>query len=112
MLTCFEKNPIEQSIPLYVILTTEFSQWLEQQDAVVINWLKTTNFRADNGGVSFIPDASGKLARVIFCMSDPKNIFTVGSLPVLLPEGVYSFESTNPIHHEHYAIAWGLGAYQ
>lgn len=112
MLTCFVKNHSEKSIPISVISITEFSQWLEQQDLIVKNWLKATNFRADNGSVSLIPDAAGNLIRVVFCVNDFKNIFAVGSLPITLPEGVYAFDVADAKNSENYAMAWGLGSYQ
>jgi len=112
VLTCFVKNNAEKSIPISVIASSDFPQWLEKQDNIVKNWLKTTNFRADNGNMSLLPDTTGKLIRIIFCINDLKNFFAIGSLPTSLPDGIYCFDLTNSTYSTHYATAWGLGAYQ
>jgi leucyl aminopeptidase len=112
MLTCFVKDEADKSIPVSIVTGSEFSRWLEAQNVTVKNWLKCTNFRGENGNIGLIPDASGTLTGVIYCLHDTKNFFGVGALPTALPEGVYRLDSKDSAQNDRYAIAWGLGAYQ
>lgn len=111
MLVCFLMNPVQNPIPIEFILQNNFTEWLSQQNPFVKNWLQATQFRGEAGSSRLIPDESGKLSKVLFCISDMKNFWGAGSLPLTLPEGEYTFQlPTN--HYSNFAIAWGLGAYQ
>ncbi|MES2218483.1 MAG: leucyl aminopeptidase family protein [Pseudomonadota bacterium] len=109
MLNCFSENT-EQAKTITVIPANEYSTWLGKQNDFTQNWLRTTHFRGEPGNTSIIPDLSGGIATVLYCISDLKNFWGIGSLPLILPEGVYKFE--NETHYNNYAIAWGLGSYQ
>lgn len=111
MLPCFVTRQIKNIIPIKIILQQEFSNWLAKQTNVAKQWLAVTQFRGEADNVSLVPDASGKLQYVLCCVNDLKNLWSVGHLPLTLPEGVYSLD-VNVIDYQRYAIAWGLGAYQ
>lgn len=118
MLASFTTRQKNTAIPIFVIAKIEFPAWLTKQSSYVKNWLTTSGFRGEAGNISLIPDKTGKLEKVISCVSDAKNFWCVGSLPVSLPEGVYYFEKPFfPATHtqefyQNFAIAWGLGGYQ
>jgi leucyl aminopeptidase len=109
MLSCFTQTPADQCIPVTLLTTTDFPAWLDKQDAMVKTWLKSINFRAENGSMSVIPGANGQISRAVLCTNGTSNFWSAGSLPTSLPEGVYTLESNN---RDSDAIAWGLGAYQ
>ncbi len=110
MLFCFV-SATEKAIPVTVIQLQDFSAWLATQNAVTKQWLTTTAFRAEAGNISLIPDAAGRLSRVLCCVLDKENLWSVGHLPFALPEGIYQFDDASD-NETNYAIAFGLGAYQ
>jgi leucyl aminopeptidase len=110
MLACFaDKNT--SAIPVSLLTAADFPAWLSAQNDTVKNWLASSQYRAEAGNISYIPDASGKIQRVVHCVSNLKNFWAVGSLSTMLPEGIYSFEGVDE-HYANLALAWGLGAYQ
>lgn len=111
MLSCFQKHTVNHAIPISVIPKKEMAAWLAKQDNHLKNWLKTTQFKSESGNFSLIPDKSGKLSKVLFCIFDRNNFWGVGSLSLNLPEGDYYFD-VDKKYYESFAIAWGLGAYQ
>jgi leucyl aminopeptidase len=111
MLPCFSTRRIKNATEIKLILQTEFPSWLSKQTNHVKQWLTATQFRGEAGNVATIPDSSGKLQYVLCCISDLKNLWSVGNLPLTLPEGVYNFD-VNTNDYQRFAIAWGLGAYQ
>ena len=111
MLPCFVTRNAKNAIPIKIVLQTGYSGWLKKQSKFIQQWLASNQFRGEAGNVSLIPDSSGKLASVICCISDMKNLWCVGNLSVNVPDGVYQLDV--PVEtYQHFAIAWGLGAYQ
>jgi leucyl aminopeptidase len=111
MLFCFSEQRTKNYIPIQIVNQSHYSNWLSKQDSVCHNWLSSTQFRGDAGSMSLLPDATGKLVKVLCCVSDSKNFWSAGALAILLPEGTYAFEGDD-IDYSRLAIAWGLGAYQ
>jgi leucyl aminopeptidase len=111
MLNCYVTQSSKKSIPVSIILQKDFPAWLKKQESHVKNWLESNGFRGESGNTSLIPDVSGKLERVIYCASDMNGFWSVGGLPLTLPEGIYSLDVAEGDYQRH-AIAWGLGAYQ
>jgi leucyl aminopeptidase len=111
MLACFAKSQTKNATPITILLKKDFPRWLKQQTKIIRLWLESSKGRGDAANIYLIPDTTGKLKRVIFCVADIAHFWNVGSLPFNLPEGVYTLE-VNPAQYENFAIAWGLGAYQ
>ncbi|OGT37623.1 MAG: leucyl aminopeptidase [Gammaproteobacteria bacterium RIFCSPHIGHO2_12_FULL_37_14] len=111
MLNCFISTAQPNNIPITLIMLNEFPAWLARQPELVRTWLATTQFKAEKGMLSIIPDAIGRINQVICCITQPNNLWEVGHLPFALPEGVYEF-SVEDKRYVNYAIAWGLGSYQ
>lgn len=111
MQSCFVTESNSHVTPISVVAQKKFSEWLDLQTVQTKDWLTSTNFKAEAGSVRLIPDANGKLGRVICCVADSENLWSVGNLPFALPEGLYKFDVTD-LQYISYAIAWGLGAYQ
>ncbi len=108
MLDCFVSEINENSIPITVIRPDDFSSWFNQQNSFVKNWIESTKFRYESGSLSLIPDDTGRLSKVLYCIRDTKNFWWAGALPFALPAGVYHYDGIN----KHIALAWGLGSYQ
>ncbi len=111
MLNCYVAKAPKHVTPIHVVLKSKFAAWLLKQDNHVKNWLESSGFRPEPGMTSLIPDAKSKLSFVLHCAADTNQFWSVGSLPVSLPEGVYAFQETEK-NLEQLAIVWGLGAYQ
>lgn len=111
MLDCFVTRHAKNNIPVEIVIQKKFSAWLTKQSAEIKQWLSATQFRGEAGNVSLIPDAKGKLQKIICCINDLKNLWSVGNLPLTLPEGIYEFDAHTD-DYQQFAISWGLGAYQ
>lgn len=107
---CFSKQS-RCAVPIHLVPKKKMAHWLKDQPTFTQNWLKAIQFCGEVGSVAFVPDESGKLLQVIYCISDDKPFWEMGSLPMVLPEGVYFFESDTKDYAQ-FAIAWGLGSYQ
>jgi len=110
MLNCFISEN-KNATPIKLVPRKQFTEWLSHQDAFIKNWLSAYQFRADIGLFSIIPDQVANISQVICCVNDKENLWDVGNLSMLLPEGNYFFEADENVYAT-YAIAWGLGAYQ
>ncbi len=112
MLNCFANTKLKKTaIPIHFIIKENFAAWLKQQTPFIKNWLTTTQFQGEVGQVRLIPNQTGHLAQVICIVSDFKNFWAAGALPLSLPEGQYYFELSQDDYLQ-FAIGWGLGAYQ
>ncbi|VVC75800.1 putative cytosol aminopeptidase [Aquicella siphonis] len=111
MSVCFTTETSAAAVPISVVSQSGFSDWLAIQVPAIKEWLAATQFQAEAGNTRLIPDAHGKVARVICCVSDADPLWGTGGLPFILPEGVYKFDVTDA-QYQQCALAWGLGAYQ
>ena len=111
MLECFVTAKTVKSLPITLLTPSTYMDWLAKQSSVTKEWLLTSQYRPDSGNVALIPDAKGNAERVVCCVAEFENLWSVGHLPMALPEGVYRFDNANAFHMQ-YAISWGLGAYQ
>lgn len=110
MLNCFasqSKNPTM----ITLVTPNDYASWLSKQNNFTKNWQESTQYRNQAGNASLIPNESGQLSLVLFCLADANNFWAVGSLPSILPEGVYQLDLKMEAY-DRFAIAWGLGAYQ
>jgi leucyl aminopeptidase len=108
---CYTNESTQKSIPITLVVKNNFSIWLENQTDFIKKWLTNSQFRNEPGSFSLLPDAQGNLTRVICCISKMEDFWNVGNLSLNLPEGEYFFD-LDATNQEHFAIAWGLGAYQ
>lgn len=111
MLACYQKYNVKNAIAITVIPKIKIAAWITKQDKHIKNWLQTTQFKMEPGSYALIPDETGKLNSVLFCISELDHFWSVGSLPLTLPEDDYYFD-VDIKHYASFAIAWGLGAYQ
>jgi len=110
MANCFVDHN-KNSIPVTVLTSAEFENWLTKQNPFTQSWLQDVHYKAEAGNTIYLPNEQGKFSRVLCCINDSKNFWGVGNLPLSLPEGIYELEVMDT-EFENFAIAWGLGAYQ
>jgi leucyl aminopeptidase len=81
--------------------------------AVQRAWLDDNGFDARPGGVCLLPDANGKLARVIVGVDAHDPLAALAALPMSLPPGDYSIAAEGiALDAQLAALGWALGAYQ
>jgi len=114
---CFTTHPSKKAVPILIVTPDSFTKWLsDQNDSIkngnfIKNWIGSTGFKAEPNTTCLIPDSAGKVTQVLCGTADIKNFWSVGQLPVILPEGQY-FLKVDDRDYADLAIAWGLGAYQ
>ena len=76
-------------------------------------WLDDNGFDARPGGVCLLPDANGKLARVIVGVDALDPLSALAALPMNLPTGDYTLAAEGIVLDTQLAaLGWALGAYQ
>ncbi|GLQ92574.1 leucyl aminopeptidase family protein [Dyella acidisoli] len=76
-------------------------------------WLDENGFDAKPGSVCLVPDANGKLARVLVGVDRQDPLAALAALPLSLPTGEYTLaDESVPLDAELAALGWALGAYQ
>lgn len=107
----FTRN--ENSKALVFIKSAQYPQWLNTQEELVQNWLRSQHFSAQSKNFILLPNAQGLLNRVLV-IADDDDPFTIAHLPKLLPKGDYHRcpSSSAPLSMDHLVLGWGLGAYR
>ena len=110
MLNCFAADN-KNATPVFVVNKNQYQSWLKKQPETTQAWLSASGFRGEAGAFSCIPGVDGKVVGVICTAKDANSLWSVGSLPMHLPEGDYRIEVDSE-QSTTLAIGWGLGAYQ
>lgn len=110
-MSCYQSDASQTFTPITVITKETYANWLSLQNEFVQAWLQATGYKADPGSIRLIPETTGQLSRVLFCVNQLNQLWDTGVLPVTLPEGLYQFDVPEQ-YYFNYALAWGLGAYQ
>lgn len=77
------------------------------------SWLDENGFDAKPGSVCLMPDANGKLARVLVGVDPQDSLSSLAALPLTLPVGEYALAQESVVLNvELAALGWSLGAYQ
>ncbi|OUS24669.1 leucyl aminopeptidase [Thalassotalea sp. 42_200_T64] len=96
------------TIPLIIVRQQDFENWLLAETEQVQTWLQQT--QASNG-LSLIPDATGKLQKVVVVLENPSHYFASGDLVQQLPVAHYQYHGANE-YQEAFAFGWAMGCYQ
>jgi leucyl aminopeptidase len=82
-------------------------------DAAQRRWMDAHGFDAKPGSTLLLPDASGKLARVLVGVDAGQPLAALAGLPASLPEGHYQLADEGVALDTTLAVlGWALGAYQ
>jgi leucyl aminopeptidase len=105
----------ESATPVLFVTTANIEDITKRLDERARDFVKAAGFEPKSGKYLFVPDASGKLAAVLFGLEAPdetvKDLFRPGALPGLLPAGTYRFGNA-PHDVRLAALAFVLGTYQ
>jgi leucyl aminopeptidase len=76
-------------------------------------WLDVAGFDAAPGRVALVPDAGGRLERVLVGVDAAEPLAALAVLPLQLPDGCYQLAGEGmPLDATLAALGWALGAYQ
>ncbi|GHA47320.1 leucyl aminopeptidase [Amylibacter ulvae] len=108
--------PKGTAIPLHVLETDAFADWLKNADARVAEWVKATEFTAALGQVLLVPDQSGAIEFALAGWGDKqtraRGRFHMAVVARKLPQGIYEIASgLDEKEHSESALAWLLSAY-
>lgn len=73
--------------PIEIIFSETYPEWLNQQSTYIQNWLASNDFKGE--GYQIIPNASGSIESIIYCIDNDYDFFIAGDLPTSLPQGTY-----------------------
>jgi leucyl aminopeptidase len=101
------------AVALTAVAKDGFATWLETQPAREREWLKATGFAAEPGKFAFLPDESGRPARVVVGADLAKDpVWALAGFPETLPEGRYKLDAdVDASRATSLALGWSLGAY-
>ncbi len=102
-----KKSP--KSIPIFLVATNTFNDWLPSLTPLSQSWVEMEGFSAVAGEICWLPDREGKPDRVAIGWDGQSSLETIGALPYKLPEGVYRF--TTPLT-EIQVLGWMMGTYR
>ncbi|MEZ5960451.1 MAG: leucyl aminopeptidase family protein [Hyphomonadaceae bacterium] len=108
----FLKNSDAPAVPVHVIRSGEWSQWIERHSETLRRLAAAHDFQAQNGRILLVPATDGAIERVLFGAGDRANVNVIGALAQHLPAGDYRIAfAPREFAPTATAIAWGLGAY-
>ena len=107
----FYTDEDSNSIPINVVLKSEYTDWMNAQSEYLKNWIKTSRFKAKACRVLCVPNAQGRLEMVLVIAEAENMTWSLGACPKQLPAGKYHIASSHKNNDQIY-LGWGLGAYQ
>src|SRR6202158_287394 len=115
MHSVFERAPAASAIPITFATKPTWDAICAELPGEARQFALANGFAAKPGACLTLPAADGKIAQVLFGLEDEtskfRDLFRPGSLPGLLPPGVYRF--ANAPHDTRLAVlAFALGAYR
>ncbi|CAK0759857.1 leucyl aminopeptidase [Azospirillaceae bacterium] len=112
MLAALRAKASADTVPLTPLSRDQLDPWLASQPPSVGSWLAATAFAAEPGRVALIPNAEGRLARVVVGVAADDHLWAYAALPTTLPPGSYRIEREfDPQQGAQVALGWALGAY-
>lgn len=99
-------------IPLYLIETAQFPEWLATQSAFTQQWLNAVGFTAAADTYGLVPNDEGQIVQAVAGVKSLNDFWLGGSLARVLPAGNYQLQNLTDAQVFNACCAWGLGAYQ
>lgn len=104
------------SIPIIVVLKSDFASWKKSQSDYLQNWINVSQFKAKSSAVLVVPNTEGEIESVLVISDTENTLWCLGLCPKQLPAGKYHIDSKHKgLKHKDYeqlCLGWGLGAYQ
>jgi len=100
------------AVTITPIRAARLGDWLKAQPATIQRWVKTVDFQAKPGTTCLLPDAEGKIDRVLFGIEDNGDRWSAANLPTTLPPGAYQFDAEADCDPTLFAFGWAVGGYR
>lgn len=105
-------EPGTPSIPLTLIESGKFPEWLSNQASFTQQWLTSVGFNGAADTYWLIPDEQGQLSHAVMGVKSLNDFWSAGNCARMLPARVYELQGLTPQQAFNACCAWGLGAYQ
>jgi leucyl aminopeptidase len=106
------------AVPVALIAKDRLPGWLAEAHDNERNWLAATGFTAEPGAFALVPDAKGRLGRVVVGLGDGNQkesgaaIWALAGLPDALPDGAYRLDAVPAgLDPTRLALGWALATY-
>lgn len=99
------------AVPLVPVTEEGLAAALARLDEIERRWVESTRFTGEAGKVALLPDAAGRLARVLVGVRAGEELWGLAGLPETLPQGAYRLEESDAGRASRYALGWALGSY-
>lgn len=104
---------LKNATPIELIPKKDFDGWKKKQPQQLKNWLEGSGFTADANKYALLPDAEGKLARVLAITGDKPDLWSLAHLPGVLPKGTYVVHGLDDTALlADMALGWQLATYR
>jgi leucyl aminopeptidase len=101
-----------QAVAVVALSKSGLAEWRKSQSATVAAWAEAAGFTAEAGSICLIPDSEGKLACVLFGLSEEEDVWAFAALPGKLPPGCYRLTPEPEARTATFAaLAWSLATY-
>ncbi|MDR3450316.1 MAG: leucyl aminopeptidase family protein [Alphaproteobacteria bacterium] len=109
LLTRAPKN----ATPLLLLTEKAFGAWAKKKPKRIGQWMATHEFAAKPGTFWLVPDAEGKVERVVAGISETPSLWDIADFSTRLPAGSYALESDAHLAYQEWlALGWVLGAHK
>lgn len=106
----FFADPDNSATPVYSLNSENFPRWLENQDNLTQEWLKSICFTAEPNSIALVPNLDGSIRFVLW--GEDEGFWHYAALAQKLPAGTYRLEKNLGIFQANHAcLAWGLSFY-
>ncbi|MBM08188.1 MAG: leucyl aminopeptidase [Magnetovibrio sp.] len=103
----------DNAIPITIVKTPDFINWIEKQPKAVQRWTATTVLNGEPGSLRLLNDGNGELTQVIFCVPENPTLWDWAPIATELPVGTYTVDNSfSNGEVQDLIIAWGLAQYR
>ncbi len=100
------------AVPLVPVTEEGLAAVLARLDETQRRWVEATHYVGEPGKIALLPDAAGRLARVLVGVRPEEELWGLAALPDTLPLGAYALDSDCGVAAAtRYALGWALGCY-
>lgn len=102
----------KEAVPILPVTEAELPERLARLDAPQRRWVEVMRYTGDPGKLALLPDAEGRLSRVLIGVTKGEELWGLAALPDLLPPGSYALEGDiGEAAATRFALGWALGCY-
>lgn len=100
------------AVPILPVTEDGLAASLARLDETQRRWVEATRYLGEPGKMALLPDAGGRLARVLVGVRPGEELWGLAALPDGLPQGAYTLEGEIAAPAAtRYALGWALGCY-